>query len=65
MISAGSASDGILYQYDIITAVDGVEISGTDDFERVLAAHSAGDRVLLTIYRNGRFSYYLLPIVTR
>lgn len=64
-VSAGSASDGILYQYDIITAVDGVEISGTDDFERVLAAHSAGDRVLLTIYRNGRFSYYLLPIVTR
>lgn len=64
-VSAGSASDGILYQYDIITAIDGVELSSSAELSAILADHRAGDRVLLTIYRSGRFYNILLPVIAR
>lgn len=64
-VSAGSASDGILYQYDIITAIDGVELSSSAELSSILADHQAGDRVLLTIYRSGRLYNILLPVIVR
>lgn len=64
-VSSGSASDGILYQYDIITAVDGVELSSSAELEGILADCQAGDRLLLTIYRSGRFYNILLPVIAR
>ena len=64
-VSAGSASDGVLYQYDIITAIDGVELTSSYELANILAEHQAGDRVLLTIYRSGRFYNILLPVINR
>lgn len=38
---------------DIITAIEGVAVSSTDDFNRVKNEYVAGDTLTLTIYRNG------------
>ena len=38
---------------DIITAVDGEEISGSDDLVNIVKASSAGDVKTLTVYRQG------------
>ena len=64
-VALGSAPYGVLYQYDIITAVDGTEVTSAADFNRLLAAHSPGDRVKLTIYRSGKWYTIILPVITR
>ncbi len=38
---------------DIITAIEGVEVSSTDEFNRIKNEHVAGEELMLTIYRNG------------
>ena len=38
---------------DIITAIEGVEVSSTDEFNRIKNQYVAGDELTLTIYRNG------------
>jgi len=39
---------------DIITAIDGVTISESDDIDRVLRKKKVGDRVIVNIFRDGR-----------
>jgi serine protease Do len=39
---------------DIITAVDGIEITSFQDVYDILSDHKAGDKITLTIYRETR-----------
>ena len=64
-VAAGTAPYGVLYQYDVILAVDGTEVSGAEEFERLIAGCSPGDRVKLTIYRNGKRYTIILPVLSR
>ncbi len=53
-VLAGSPADKAgLQAGDVITAVDGTSISGTDDLTAILARRSPGDEVTLTVDRNG------------
>ena len=50
------AEDGPLYntdikEYDIITAIDGVEVSSFQEIFAILEEHKPGDKVELTLYR--------------
>lgn len=40
---------------DIITAIEGTEVSSTDEFNRIKNEFVAGDALTLTIYRNGAY----------
>lgn len=64
-VAAGSAPYGVLYQYDVITAVDGESVSTAEDFNRIISAHAVGDRVRLTLYRSGKWYTILLPVTER
>lgn len=64
-VAVGTAAYGVLYPYDVITAVDGREISGAEEYESLISAHAPGDRVLLTIFRNGSFYRIALPVLQK
>lgn len=64
-IEAGSPADGVLKQFDVITAVDGVEINSAAEFETQIAARGEGDWVWLTIYRSGKWYRIHLPVLAR
>ena len=49
----GSPADGILQADDIITALDGVSVSGPKDVVRIVREHAPGDTVVFTLERNG------------
>ena len=38
---------------DIITAIEGVAVTSTDEFNRIKNEHVAGEELTLTVYRNG------------
>lgn len=50
-----SALYNVLFQYDVITAVDDVLVFTLADYHQALAVHSPGDTITLTIFRNGKF----------
>ena len=64
-VAVGSASYGVLFQYDVVLAVDGTEVRDAVDYQRILSAYEPGDRVLLTIYRSGKQYQILLPVLAR
>ena len=64
-VAVGSAPYGVLYQHDVITAVDGVDISSAADYHRVIGEHQVGDRVRLTIFRSGKWYTIQLPVLER
>lgn len=64
-IEAGSPADGVLKQFDVVTAVDGVDVSSAAEFEAQIAARSEGDWVWLTIYRSGKWYRIHLPVLAR
>ena len=64
-VAEGSLAYGVLMQYDIITAVDGTEVSSAAEFDAQLSAHEPGDRVRLTLYRSGSWYTILLPVISR
>jgi serine protease Do len=39
---------------DIITAADGTTVSSTEELSRIKNAHTAGDQITMTVYRNGK-----------
>jgi serine protease Do len=50
----GPGAEAGLVQGDVITALDGVEITSGGDLQQLVAEHSKGDVVDLTVYRDGR-----------
>ena len=50
----GPAEKAGLQANDIITAVDGKEISGKSDLSSIIADHAAGDKLTLSVYRQGQ-----------
>ncbi|NCB50378.1 MAG: trypsin-like serine protease [Clostridia bacterium] len=55
-INSGSCADiAGLKAGDIITAMDGVEITTTEDLKAALKQHSAADTVDMTVYRSGEY----------
>ena len=53
-VDADSAFAGTDVQAnDIITAIDGTEVTGLTDITNILSAHSPGDQISVTLYRQG------------
>lgn len=53
-VTEGSpAEDAGLSAGDIITMVDGSEISGSSELSSIISSSEAGDQLTLTVYRNG------------
>ncbi len=50
----GPAEKAGLQANDIITAVDGEAISGKSDLSSIISEHEAGDKLSLTVYRQGQ-----------
>lgn len=50
-----------LREGDILTAVNGTEVSSIDDVNTIKNQFSAGDTITLTVYRSGK--YYEVPVV--
>ena len=50
----GPAEKAGLQANDIITAVDGEAISGKSDLSSIISDHAAGDKLTLTVYRQGQ-----------
>ena len=61
-ITAGSTADGMLYEYDVITAVDGVKVSTVEEYQAALDAHQPGDTVSILLYRAGCWYQATLPV---
>ena len=64
-VAAGTAPYEALFQYDVITAVDGIAVNGPEDYQQMLAAHNPGDWVKLTIYRSRHLYELELPVMNR
>ena len=64
-VGTDTAPYGVLYSYDVVTALDGVELSDLAVYEQLMAEHAPGDTVRLTIYRNHRWYTVNLPVISR
>lgn len=50
-VQTGMPADGKLEKYDVITAIDGKEVTSTSDLQSILYSHSIGDTIKVTFYR--------------
>lgn len=50
-----SAKEAGLEKGDIITAVDGIAISTTSNLQEQISLHHPGDKIIVTVSRNGKF----------
>lgn len=50
-VQSGLPADGKLEQYDVLTAIDGEEISSGSDLQSILYKHQLGDSITISIYR--------------
>lgn len=64
-VEEGSAPYNVLFQYDVITAVDDAPVFTLEEYDRALAAHSPGEWVKLTIFRNGQLYVSVVPVKSR
>ena len=51
---SGMPAAGKLQKYDVITKIDGKDISSANDLQSALYKHSIGDDIKITLYRNGK-----------
>ncbi|HEX7057094.1 MAG TPA: trypsin-like peptidase domain-containing protein [Bacilli bacterium] len=54
IVSGSPADKAGLKPYDVITEVDGEKIKNSDELVKKIGAHKVGDRITLTIVRNGK-----------
>lgn len=64
-IAVESKAYGYLCQWDVVTEVDGVEITSLEEFDKLVSAHKTGESVWLTIYRSGSWYRAYLPVMAR
>jgi putative serine protease PepD len=50
---------------DVITSLDGTQISSSDDLRAAINAHKPGDRVTVTFTRNGKTHTVSLTLSSR
>jgi len=50
----GPAQKAGLQKGDIVTKIDGKEITGANDLVDTVALHEVGDKLMLTVYRAGQ-----------
>jgi putative serine protease PepD len=53
VVAGGPASAAGLKARDTVTAIDGKKVNGSSDLVAVVAAHKPGDKLTLTVRRNG------------
>ena len=53
-VTQGSGADGVLQISDIIVAINGTKVSDSDDLKKALFDFRVGDRIELTVVRNGQ-----------
>ena len=58
----GSAAEAGLQENDIITAVNGETITGSNDLVKLVKASAAGDTLELTVYRQGQTTTLTLTV---
>ena len=51
---SGLPAEGILKQYDVITAIDGTKIKTSSDLQSALYKNDIGDTIEVTVQRNGK-----------
>ena len=56
VLPGGPAADAGLQSGDVITAVDGTQVSSVDELIIAIREHKVGDTVTLTYYRSGQKS---------
>ncbi len=62
-VNAGSAADKAgLHEGDVIVSVNGVDIRGSGDLQRVLSSLNPGQTVDIVFWRNGREIRHKLPL---
>ena len=65
MRSGAPADDAGLESGDVVTKLDGDEINDGDDLRGAIAAHKPGDKVELTIERDGETQTITVTLGTR
>jgi putative serine protease PepD len=64
-VSGGPAATAGLQQGDTVTAVDGKHVSSPDDVRAAIDARKPGDRVAVTVTRNGQTKTFTVTLGTR
>ncbi len=64
-VAVESKAYGVLCQRDVITEVDGVQVSSREEFDKQVSKHKAGERVWLTFYRSGSWYRASVPVLAR
>lgn len=53
-VDSGSAAEKAgIQEGDILLSIDGASVTGSDSLTSILSAHSVGDTITVTVYRNG------------
>lgn len=64
-LSGDSPLRDVLRSYDVITAVDGTELSSAQELKEIIRSHRPGDKVCLLVYRSGDWLKVILPVTER
>ena len=64
-LSSDSSLRDVLRSYDVITAVDGVELSSAEELNELIRSRRPGDKVSLLVYRSGDWLKVILPVIKR
>jgi S1-C subfamily serine protease len=65
IVAGGPAAQAGLQAGDIITAVDGTALDATHPLDLVMSQHAPGDKVSLTVLRNGQTTTVTVTLGTR
>ncbi len=64
-VSEVSGYVGVLYPYDVVTAVNGMPVNTLEEYHELIDAAKPGDTVRLTIYRSGVLYYADLQVLRK
>ena len=64
-VAVDSALNGVMFQYDEITEVDGVPVNTVEEFEQMIAKHDLREKLRFTVFRNGKTYTIWLTVLVR